>query len=150
VFSGSFVIPSVGFGTSTRNPSFTGSRIEEVRLGDILYSQESIAGYFNKEQTSIFDVAEKILALPTEKDRLDAVSQFPMIRITQVASQEGYTTLDNRRLFLFKQVLSEDTVIKVQIVPRDREDISKELTWKLTTKTGGKSIRVRGPRRDTL
>ncbi|KAK0186212.1 hypothetical protein F5146DRAFT_1069854 [Armillaria mellea] len=109
----------------------------ELPVDQVGWSQDSIAGTFRTGQ----DIRAASIALRrlSEDERIAVVATYPPIRVVEFETQ-GWITLDNRRLFLFRAILSPGTPIPVRVATAEE---ARELIYKLTTKNEGASIVVR-------
>lgn len=99
---------------------------------DIYYTQDSIGRKFSDGRS----VDDMITGLKNGSITADDV---PAIRVFE---QDGKIfTLDNRRLYAFKQAGMSQ--INVRWVNPSAPNIVRELAWKFTTINGGRSIRLR-------
>ncbi|PPQ65110.1 hypothetical protein CVT24_003071 [Panaeolus cyanescens] len=106
-------------------------------VGSIGWAQDSIASTFrNGEDLRNAHLAFRRL---TNAERLDIIRTYPPIRVVQFETQ-GWITLDNRRLYLFRSVLDPGTHIPVRIATYQE---AQELRYKLTTRDSGATIVVR-------
>lgn len=114
--------------------------VRQVRLGDIVFSQSSIASEFRNGE-DIRDVINRLRAM-SEADRLAIVNLFPNLHVVPIpyAGEQYLMSLDNRRLHVFRSVLPPDTMITVQnAVGAEMRTIKRK--W--TSKNDGLSISVR-------
>ncbi|KAL4067474.1 hypothetical protein V8B97DRAFT_928977 [Scleroderma yunnanense] len=113
-----------------------------VEVDQIGWSQDSISDTFQDGR----DVQQAINALRrlTHEERVAIVATYPPIRVVQFVDQ-GWITLDNRRLFLFRAVLLPGTPIRVRVATLQE---AEELKRKLTTGDEGATIVVRSNRRN--
>ncbi|KAI9452408.1 hypothetical protein BJY52DRAFT_1292939 [Lactarius psammicola] len=103
-------------------------------VGSIGWSQDSISGSF-RDGKDIRTLVNSLRQLSHE-ERVQLVGEFPPIRVVGFVTQ-GYITLDNRRLFLFRQLLDPGTQITVRIATYQE---TEELKTKLTTNDEGATI----------
>ena len=101
-------------------------------LGDIYYSQDSVARHF-QDGRALTDLEEGL--------RLGTTSIQRVPTITVVDHDGRWFSVDNRRLLVFKRVYTDSTVIPVLVGQHDQE-----FRRKFTTKNNGEAITVR-PRR---
>lgn len=108
-----------------------------VDVRNVDYTQDSIQACF-QDGTSVQDTIEKLRKNPKE-----TIKELPPIRVVQ--NKKRYTSLDNRRLYCFKQVLSrkplQARIIPVVQVHLQDSKIKQEYNKKNTTVH--KKIRVR-------
>nr|XP_039268685.1 uncharacterized protein LOC120343544 [Styela clava] len=102
-----------------------------VRPSDVRYTQDSILPYFQDGDT-IMDVARKIA-----QKKLN-VDDIPLIKI--VKKEDKFWSLDNRRLYLFKLLQTNNLL---DLVEARHVDISRLTEEKFTTENNGKSARLR-------
>ena len=108
-----------------------------IAVGEIGWSQDSIAGVFRDGHNVHQDIAA--LRQETLEQILFSIRRYPPIRVVRFVDQ-GWITLDNRRLYLFRSVLRPETIIEVRIATLAE---AEELKWKLTTRDEGRSTLVR-------
>ncbi|KAG2070450.1 hypothetical protein BDR04DRAFT_1099956 [Suillus decipiens] len=113
----------------------------DLPVDQIGWSQDSIAGSF-RDGGDLRDLVNSLRALPHEQ-RVQLVGTYPPIRVVQFETQ-GWITLDNRRLYLFRDILNPGTQIRVRVATLQE---AQELRWKLTTDNEGATIVVRANRR---
>jgi len=109
----------------------------DLPVGLIGWSQDSIAGTF-RDGT---DVQASINALRgvTNDQRRAFIATYPLIRVASFEGQ-GWITLDNRRLFVFRSLLLPTTPITVRLATYEE---AQELRRKLTTRDEGATIVIR-------
>lgn len=107
-------------------------------VGLIGWSQDSIADSFRDGRD--LQVAINALRRLTHEERVEIVTTtYPPVRVVQFEDQ-GWITLDNRRLFVFRSVLLPTTPIPIQVATLEE---AQELRRKLTTEDEGATIVVR-------
>lgn len=113
----------------------------DLPVGQIGWAQDSIASTFRNGE----DLRDAHLAFRrlSNAERLAIVRTYPRIRVVQFETQ-GWITLDNRRLYLFRTVLEPGTPIPVRVATYQE---AQELRYKLTTRDSGATIVVRANRR---
>ncbi|MGC1491118.1 MAG: hypothetical protein WA798_07060, partial [Candidatus Acidiferrum sp.] len=105
--------------------------MESIDSTSVLFSQDSISSTFTDGRT----LEESITGLG---NGTILPADLPAIRLV---NRDGLLyTLDNRRLYVFQQAGQ-----KIPFRMATPEEIEAE-AWKFTTKTGGKTIRIRPPR----
>ena len=114
-----------------------------IRLSvhSIGWTQGAIAGSF-QEGRDLRNQINSLRRLPLEQ-RITLVSQFPPIRVVEFESQ-GWITLDNRGLYLLRQILDLGSEITARIAATQE---AQELRRKLTTDSEGTTIVIRANRR---
>jgi len=112
-----------------------------LSVDQIHWSQDSIAGTF-RDGSDLRALINSLRGLPHER-RVELVATYPRIRVVQFESQ-GWITLDNRRLYLFREILDPGTQIGVRVATFQE---AQELRRKLTTDNEGATIAVRANRR---
>ena len=75
----------------------------------------------------------------THDERRAIVATYPLIHVVDF-DEQGYITLENRRLYIFRAVLLPNTPIAVRLATSDE---AQELRRKLTTMDEGATIVVR-------
>ncbi len=100
---------------------------------DIRYTQKEMSSYFKDTKKPVSETIEELKSGATK------VSDIPTINVVENGGK--YYSLDNRRLFAFKEAGVKEIPVNV----RDLSDpkILEEFLRKFDTKNGGTSIRVR-------
>ncbi|KAG6908518.1 hypothetical protein DXG01_004370 [Tephrocybe rancida] len=113
----------------------------ELPVEQVGWAQDSIASTFRNGE----DLRDAHLAFRnlSNGERLAIVRTYPAIRVVEFQTQ-GWITLDNRRLYLFRTVLDPGTQIPVRVATPQE---AQELRFKLTTRDEGATIVVRANRR---
>lgn len=112
---------------------------EELSLpvDQIGWSQDSIASTF-RNGDSLHSVINRLRGA-TQQEVLAFFAEFPPIRLV-CFERQGWITLDNRRLYLMRQLLNPGTVIRAVQATAAEAD---ELRRKLTTGDEGATITIR-------
>lgn len=113
----------------------------QLAVGEVGWSQDSIAGTF-RDGGDIRVMINELRQMSLES-RIQLVREFPPIRVVQFEDQ-GWITLDNRRLHIFRSILPPGTQITARIATLAE---AQELRRKLTTRDEGATIAVRANRR---
>ncbi|UKZ78735.1 hypothetical protein TrVFT333_006481 [Trichoderma virens FT-333] len=108
----------------------------ELPVENIGYSQDSIGSTFSNGQR-LEDVIFSLRSM-SPQSRIEAIKKFPIIRVVEFQSQ-GWITLDNRRLKVFKDALEGDaqTSVPVQVPSFCVAVEHLHKNGKLTTKNEG-------------
>jgi hypothetical protein len=102
------------------------------------WSQDSIASTSKGRNEDLRDTHLSFRSL-TNDERLAIVNTYPPIRVVSVETQ-GWITLDNPRLFLFRTILNPGTLIPVRVATYQE---SQELQTKLTSPDSDATLVVR-------
>lgn len=87
-----------------------------IDIDEILFSQDTILANF-KDGRSLFELIEEIKQLKKDETKFqEKIESFPPIRVVRV--DEQYVSLDNRRLFVFKECFKwrRDKNVKVEVL----------------------------------
>jgi hypothetical protein len=110
----------------------------DLPVNQIGWSQDSISGTF--QMGGNVQAAVNALRTLNHDQRRDFIADtYPPIRVV-CFDQQGWITLDNRRLYIFRQVLDRGTTIRVQVATAAE---AEELRRKLTTTDEGATIVIR-------
>lgn len=103
-------------------------------VGLVGWSQDSISGTFRDGR----DIQATINALRggTNEQRRAFLATFPPIRVVYFVGQ-GWITLDNRRLYVFRTLLLPGTLMTMRVATIGE---AQELRRKLTNRYGGANI----------
>ncbi|PPQ65111.1 hypothetical protein CVT24_003072 [Panaeolus cyanescens] len=113
----------------------------ELRIEQIGWAQTSSASTYRVDE----DLRDAHLAFRRLRntERLHVVRTYPPIRVVQIETQ-GWITLDNRRLCLFRTVLDPGTRIPVRVAT---EEEAQKLRYHLTSQDSSATIVIRANRK---
>lgn len=111
-----------------------------LAVGLVGWSQDSIRSSFRTGE-DIQAAINVLRALPHEQ-RIHFLAAFEPIRVVDFDDQ-GWITLDNRRLYIFRSLLLPRTPMSMRITTYEE---AQELRYKLTTTDEGATIVVRSNR----
>lgn len=112
----------------------------EVNVEDIGFSQDSIAGSLGNGRNVQAAVKQLRNLINEERRKFLAELDAPIRVVHFPTFQLPYITLDNRRLWMFRELLKPGTPVTVRMATMEE---AKELRRKLAVSNGGATIAVR-------